>query len=341
MEQHPTAASNAPFGTIFADVMGSSTYRDARWSTPTIHDLEALSLHPGSHVLHYASSCFEGLKAHRGAAGKVNVFRLDDHVRRMCRSAEALSLPVPDPQALRNLILDVVTANLDQVPEPPGSLYIRPVLVGTMANIGAVGVPPDAALLYVICSPVSDYFAGGLRPLRIALETELPRSTPQFGGIKAGANYAMALGVIIRAKAQLGVDQVLFAPGGEVHETGASNFLLISGEQIVTPRLTGEFLEGVTRDSVLRLAEDLGYDVKERGVTVDDVIDWSQVDGAEAALSGTAAVLAPVGTLVHKGEDILVGDGEVGMHTKRLRSALTDIQISRSPDPHGWLTPVA
>ena len=156
--------------------------------------------------------------------------------------------------------------------------------------------------------------------------------------VKSGANYAMALGPTLKLKAELGIDQVLFCPGGEVQETGASNFMLIDAERVVTPALTTSFLHGVTRDSVLTLARDLGYQVEERTISVDEVAEWAARPDAEAALSGTAAVLSPVGRLVRNGESITVGNGGIGEHTMRLRQALADIQLGVAPDIHAWTT---
>ena len=157
--------------------------------------------------------------------------------------------------------------------------------------------------------------------------------------VKAGANYAMALGTTVEA-ARRGADQVLFAPGGEVQETGASNVLLLDGEQVVTPVLSAAFLHGVTRDSLLRIAAALGYEVSERVVTVPDLLGWAARPGAEAALTGTGAGLVPVGALLHAGGRTVVGDGRIGPHTMRLREALGRIQRAEAPDPDGWLTPV-
>ena len=126
---------------------------------------------------------------------------------------------------------------------------------------------------------------------------------------------------------------MLFAPGGLVQETGAANFMLIDAERVVTPALTTSFLHGVTRDSLLTLARDLGFAVEERDVTVDEVVAWSRRDGAEAGLSGTAAILAPIGRFVHRGETVVVGSGEVGPHAMRLRQALTDLQSAPGPTP--------
>ncbi len=329
----------AAFGATFIDRMPVADFVGGRWSEPRLDPLQPLALHPAAHVLHYGSACFEGLKAHRGIDGTVRVFRLDQHVARMQRSAEVLVLPVPPTDLLTGMIVDAVRAGLDQVPEPPGSLYLRPILIGVDANIGSAARPSDDALLYVLASPVGDYFAGGLRALVVAVSGQ-PRTTPQFGVVKTGANYAMALRTTRQANEHLGADQVLFAPDGRVEETGASNFLLIDGDRVVTPELSDAFLHGVTRDSLLRIVADLGYQVEERTVTVDDLVDWATRPDAEAALSGTAAALSPVGQLVLDGERIDIGTGQVGPNAVRLRDALREVQTGIRPDPGGWLTEV-
>jgi branched-chain amino acid aminotransferase len=304
------------------------------WSEPGMEPVAPIPMHPASHVLHYGSACFEGLKAHRGVDGRVRIFRLDRHVTRLRSSAERLCLPVPDATLMTEMVVETVRNNLDLVPETPGSLYIRPTLVGTAPNIGAAGSPSTEAMLFILTSPVGEYFAGGIRPLRIALETARPRTTPQFGSVKTGANYAMALGVTMEARAKHAVAQVLFAPGDVLQETGASNVLLLRDGLVVTPAVDGTFLEGVTRSSVLTLAADRGLRVDERVVTKQDLVEWCH-DG-EVALAGTAAVLAPVGTLIVEGDEVTVGDGEVGGTTLALRQALIDVQVARAADIHGW-----
>jgi branched-chain amino acid aminotransferase len=337
--QSAPPAPNAPFGSVFASTMAVAEWVDDKWSAAKLGPVEPFAMHPATHVLHYGSACFEGLKAHRGSDGKVRIFRLDAHVRRMQRSAEILMLPQPPAEMLTEMVIDVVRACLAEVPAAPGSLYLRPTLVGTVPNIGAAAVPSSSALLYVLASPVGDYFAGGIRPLKLMIETQQPRTTPQFGMVKSGANYVMALGPTMRAKREVGADQVLFAPDGRIQETGAANFLMIDGEQIITPALSEAFLHGVTRDSVLTLGADLGYHVEQHEtLDVDELVMWAQHDAAEAALSGTAAVLAAVGSLVVDGEDITVGSGDVGSQTLRLRKALTDVHIGEADDTHGWLT---
>jgi branched-chain amino acid aminotransferase len=331
------AASAPPFGTVPAPTMVVSEVRDGTFSPAEAVPTADLTLHPFAHVLHYGSACFEGLKAHRGHDGTVRLFRHDRHVTRMQRTAELMLLPVPPTALLQEAIERVVADNLEVVPDPPGALYVRPMLFGTEANIGAAAAPSRHARLVIVASPVGDYFSGDGRALRLFVETDLPRTTPQFGEAKAGANYVMALGVTRRAAAAHGVDQVLFAPGGSVQETGAANFLLLDDTRVVTRALDASFLHGVTRDSILMLARDLGYAVEEREIDIDELVGWR----GEAALAGTAAVLAGVGTLVHAGREITIGDGEVGPNTLRLRDALIALQQGAGDDPYGWRTPVA
>jgi branched-chain amino acid aminotransferase len=337
MAEHAGGSVNAAFGTVAAPMMAVAEASDGAFGPARVGPGEPFRLHPFAHALHYASTCFEGLKAHRGADGVVRLFRADRHVARMRRTAERMSLPVPPADLLHAMIRDVVAANLAEVPAAPGALYLRPLLFGTEPNIGAAASPSGTATLAVLASPVGDYFAGGVRPLTLLLETDAPRTTPQFGEVKAGANYAMALGLTLHARRELGCDQVLFAPGGVVQETGAANFLLLAEDRIVTPALDATFLHGVTRDSVLTLARDRGLAVEERAVNVDELLGWSD----EAALSGTAATLSGVGALLHGGARHAVGTGEVGPVTLALREGLMAVQRGEVPDVHGWTEPVA
>ena len=313
-------------------------FSDGKWSAPELIELDDFRLHPGGHALHYGSTCFEGLKAYRWPDDAVAIFRADRHAARIRQSAATLRLPEPDEDMLQQMLVDVVTDAAEHVPPAPGSLYLRPVLIGTDKNIGAASSPSKTASLYVLASPVGDYFAGGERALRLLIEDEAPRTTPQFGSVKTGANYAAALGVTLDAKEKWKIDQILFCPGGDVQETGASNFVLIDDKTVVTKALADSFLHGVTRDSVLTIAKDLGYEVQERDITVDELLEWTK--HGEAALSGTAAVLAGVGTLLHNEKEIELSDGKTGPNTRRLRKALVDIQQGTSQDERGWLTKV-
>ena len=327
-----------PFGTEFCDHIAIARYSAGAWTAPSIEPLAPLSLHPAAHVFHYASTCFEGFKAYRWADGKGRIFRLNDHVARMQRSAASLVLPVPDADLLSRMVTDVVHHNLADIPEPPASLYLRPTLIGTLENIGAAAAPSTEAILYVLASPVGDYFASGAAALKLLVEDERERTTEQLGSTKTGGNYAAALGPTLAAKEKYGVDQVLFCPNGDVQETGAANFLLISDDEILTKSLDTTFLHGMTRDSVLKLGAEMGYKISERPFTVEELLE--KVQTWEACLSGTAATLTAVGTLVYKGEEIQVRDGQSGPNRAKLQKALQDIQFGLATDTHGWLTEV-
>jgi branched-chain amino acid aminotransferase len=316
--------SGAPFGSVFSASMATTRYDGTRWSPVRLEPSESLRLHPGAHALHYGSSCFEGLKAHRQPDGTVVAFRADRHAARLRESARRLCLPVPPLEVVSELIETTLDACGDDTPDPPGALYLRPTLLGTDENIGAAASPTRTAILYVLACPVGDYLPP--RPLTISVETTMPRTTPQFGAVKTGANYAMALGVIEQARATHQADQVLFAPGGIIEETGAANVVLIDGKTLVTPALTDGFLHGVTRDSLLQLAVARGWTVQERTVTLAELREWITPPTAELALTGTAAVVASVGTLVIDGEALAVGTPGVNDRSTELRNALIDVQ---------------
>ncbi len=292
------------FGTVLASHMAVAQYQDGRWSEHQIKPVGPIEISPAAHVLHYASTCFEGFKAFRWKDGSVHVFRMDRHIARMRNSARQLVLPEPDAEQLATMVKAVIARCREAVPEAPGALYLRPILFGTTANIGAAATPPAEASLLVLASPVWDYFAGGMKPLRILVDDENTRCAALLGMVKTGGNYAAAMGPTLAARAKYQADQVLFCPGGQVQETGAANFLLIRDGQLLTRGLDTTFLHGVTRDSLLTLARDVGYAVTERVFNIGEMLEWVKV--GEAALSGTAAVLAGVGTLIHRGQEFPV-----------------------------------
>jgi branched-chain amino acid aminotransferase len=329
----------AAFGTVFTPEMIISRFNNNSWSTPEIVATDSISLHPGAHVLHYSSTCFEGLKAFRHADGGIYTFRMEKNVARLAQSSQLLALPGFDKAMLSKMILDIVSRYAADVPQPPGSMYIRPTHIGTEASIGKAAAPSLESMLYVLLSPVGDYFAGGAKPLRLLLEDNA-RCAPHMGMVKSGGNYASALQPIMQARASVQADQVLFCPNGDVQETGAANFLLIDGNEIITKALDSSFLHGITRDSILTLARDRGMTVSERELTVDELLERAAKPGTEAALSGTAAVLTPVGTLIHGGKEYQVGSGVAGATTNALRQALNDIQWGKAEDKHSWLTKV-
>lgn len=331
----------AAFGTVFMPEMAISYFEDGSWSDSKLVSSDSISMHPGAHVLHYSSTCFEGLKAFRHDDGSVKLFRMDKNVDRFAQSSDLLGLPALDKDASMQMIIDVVAKFKDDVPAPPGSMYIRPTHFGTEPAIGKAATPSASSCQYVLLSPVGDYFSNSAGTLRLLLEEDGMRCAPHNGRIKSGGNYASALSPIMKARAEYKADQVLFCPDGDVQETGAANFMLIDGNEIITKALDDSFLHGVTRDSVLTIARDIGMDVQERQLTVTELLERAVKPGCEAVLTGTAAVMTPVGTLIHNGKEYQVGDGQPGKTTNKLRTLINDIQWGRAEDKHGWLIDVS
>lgn len=326
------------FGTRFMPEMALVRFERGAWGTPEFAPSDALTLHPGAHVFHYASTCFEGLKAYRHDDGAIALFRPEANVARFAQSSRLLCLPEIDEAMTMGMIIDLVNRFADDVPAPPASMYIRPTHIGTEPAIGKAAAPTATSLLYVLLSPVGDYFAGGEATLRLLVERSGGRCAPDHGMVKGGGNYASALKHIERAKAEAGADQVLFCPGGDVQETGAANFLLLDGDTLITKALDESFLHGVTRASLLTLARDAGYTVEERDLSVEELVERAAHPDAEAGLAGTAAVLAAVGTLVVDGREHTVGSGAPGPKLRALRERLNAVQWGRADDPHGWVT---
>ena len=262
----------AAFGTVFMPHMAFTTFENNQWNEAAIVASDSIQLHPGAHVLHYSSTCFEGLKAFKHADGSVHVFRMDQNLSRFAQSSQLLSLPEIDQNQVSKMILDITAQYSADIPEPPGSMYIRPTHIGTEAAIGKAAAPSASSMLYVLISPVGDYFAGGSKPLRVLLDETGLRCAPHMGMIKSGGNYASALGPILAAKHDVQADQILFCPNGDVQETGAANFLLIDGDEIITKALDPTFLHGVTRNSILTLAADMGMKVTETRLTVEELL---------------------------------------------------------------------
>ena len=327
------------FGTQFMPEMTVSTF-DGGWSPIKVQASDSISMHPGAHVLHYASTCFEGLKAFRHADGTVKIFRMDKNVARFSQSSRLLMLPEFTDEHATSMITSIVSKFRNEVPEPPASMYIRPTHIGTEAAIGKAAVPSDTSLMYVLLSPVGDYFTGGEASLRILLDDVGMRCGDDHGMVKGGGNYASALKHCQRAIAEHNAQQVLFCNDKGVSETGAANFLMIDGNEVITKPLDDSFLHGVTRDSVLALAKDNGMTISERDISIEELLERSANPDCEAALSGTAAVLAAVGTFIYQGKDQMVGTGEPGPKVRALREQLNAIQWGKAPDPYGWLTTV-
>lgn len=337
----PAASAELGFGQIFTNRILKADW-DARrgWHDARIEPYGPLVLDPAAKVFHYAQEVFEGLKAYRWQDGRVALFRPGMNAARFNRSAARLALPEVPERLFLEGIDTLVRLEEDWLPSAEGTaLYIRPTLIAVEPALGVR--PSEQCLFFVILSPVGAYYAAGFNPVRILVEDFFVRAVPGgTGTAKTGGNYASSLRAGLKAK-ERGFEQVLWLDGIQrryVEEVGAMNIFFVVDGTLVTPPLSDSFLAGVTRDSVLELAETLGVPVDVRPVEINDLMDGVRGGRvSEAFGTGTAAVVSPVGVLGYKDEVVTVGSGGVGPVTRRFYDTLTGIQYGRLPDPFGWL----
>jgi branched-chain amino acid aminotransferase len=335
------------FGRVVAPLWFRSWYRDGKWETGKIERWSPIELHPAALVLHYAQSIFEGLKAYKAPDGSALLFRPEMNARRMIHSAARMAMPEFPEQSFVEAIRALVDCQRQWIPDAPGSLYIRPTMIGTEACIGVRA--SHEYLFYVILLPSGSYFpglpAGKTGTVRVLVSETVGRAAKGgTGDAKASANYSVTLEIIEAAKKK-GCAQVMFLDSSghrTVEEMGGMNVFFLRGETLVTPPLTGTLLAGVTRDSILKLAPTLGIGVKEEVVDFDRLIeDVKSRRVQEAFACGTAAVITGIESfMLEDGTAIRVGHGECGPVTHRLFDALRNIQYGVSKDPFGWVQKV-
>ncbi len=332
------------FGTVFTDHMFLMDYDPEKgWHDARIVPFGPISLSPAANVFHYAAEVFEGLKAYRRADGTVQLFRPWENMKRLNRSAERIGLSqVPEEMSLE-AVKELVRIDQRWTPSDPGtSLYIRPFLFATDPNLGLHGV--HEATFAVILSPVGSYYAEGLSPVKIMLETEDVRAVRGGTGYtKCGGNYAASNRAGDRAM-EKGFSQVLWLDGVErkyIEEVGAMNVMFKMNGAVVTPALTGSILPGITRDSCLEILRGWGVPVEERLLSMDELADACKNGALEEAWgTGTAAVISPIGELNYKGTAYTVNHFEIGPTAQRLYDELTGIQWGTREDTRGWTCPI-
>jgi branched-chain amino acid aminotransferase len=330
------------FGQVFSDHMFQVEYAKSRWQNPRIVPFGPLALSPAASGLHYGQAMFEGLKAFRGVDGKVRIFRLDRHCRRLGSGAARLCMPPPPPELLEQALCALVDLDRDWVPPAAGTaLYLRPTFIATEPFLGVR--PATEYLLYVIASPGAAYFGAG-GPLRLKVEEKLVRAAPGgLGAVKAAGNYAASLLAAEQARAD-GFDQVLWTDAGAhsaIEEAGMMNVFAHLDDEIATPPLDGTILSGVTRDAVIALLRRWGHRVRQRRITMEQILEARRTGRLHEMWGcGTGAGIAPIGELGWSKERIVVGDGGEGPLARRLGSTLRDIQTGAAPDPENWMTEV-
>ena len=335
----PQPGDKLGFGKIFTDHMFIMNYPEGQgWHDPRIEPFQNLSLSPAAMVYHYGQEMFEGLKAYKNG-DDVYLFRPDMNAKRTNATNDRLVIPQLPIEDFVQAVSAIVDVDRDWIPTDPGtSLYIRPFIIATDEFLGVA--PSKTYLFMVILSPSGAYYESGLAPVGIWIEDEYVRAVR--GGIgyaKTGGNYAASL--IAQQKAHdAGFSQVLWLDGVErkyIEEVGAMNIFFKIDGKVVTPALSGSILPGITRDSTIQLCKSWGYDVEERKISADELLEAQNNGKLEEVFgTGTAAVISPVGKLRYKDTVMTIGDGTTGELSMKLYDTITGIQTGKLPDTLGW-----
>lgn len=327
-----------PFGYYPTDYNVRCTFSDGKWGPIEVSQSETINMHMAATALHYGQEIFEGLKAFRGKDGKIRIFRLEDNARRMRESAKGIMMePIP-LELFKEMCIKVVKLNERFIP-PYGSgasLYLRPIEIGTSARVGVK--PADEYQFIVFVTPVGPYFKGGFQNTKICIMREYDRVAPRgTGRWKTGGNYAASLSAGVKAH-DLGYSAVLYLDPKEkkyLDECGPANFFAIKDGKYITPK-SDSILPSITNMSLMDIARDMGIEVEQRPIAVEELAECS-----EAAACGTAAVCSPIGEIddLDKGiKYVMSKDGKPGPVTTRLYNHLNAIRLGETPDTHGWNT---
>ena len=329
------------FGRYFTGRMFTRHYTAGRgWHDALIGPYQPLSVDPAAEVFHCGQMIFDGTKAYPRPDGNLNLFRVDQNAKRFNKSAQRMAMPEIDLDEHVEAITELVRLEHAWAPKQEGAaLYIRPVMIATENTLEVRA--SRTFLHYIILSPVAPYFAGGFKPVSVYASNDYARTVRGgTGEAKTPGNYAGSIAGTEEAIAA-GYQQVLWLDAVErryIDEVGAMNIAFVyEGKQIRTPMLSGAILHGITRDSLLRLAPDLGFPVHEDRLDINEIIrDIESGKITEAFAMGTGAVIAPVGRLGYAGRDHVLSGGEPGPVARTLFKSLCDIQYGRTADPYGW-----
>lgn len=333
---------NLGFGQIFTDHVLEMDYDSKKgWHSPTIKQLGNLQHHPATMFIHYGQAVFEGLKAFKTHNGNVVIFRPEKHLQRLNNSSRRLCIPEIDEEFVLAALNELVWIERDWIPTKKGeSLYIRPFIYGLDP---ALGVKPSAKYkLVILLSPVGAYYPEGFKPVKILVTDEYVRAVRKgIGECKTPANYAASMLASEEAKKH-GFTQVLWLDGVEqkyIEEVGTMNIFIQFKDEIVTPKLTGSILRGVTRDSVIQILKNWGQNVTERLVAIDEVVsEYKKGNVLGVFGTGTAAIISMVGTLKYKDTEMKFDTAHADNLAAKLFEEITSIHYGLIPDKFNWLT---
>jgi branched-chain amino acid aminotransferase len=329
------------FGKIFTDHVFEMNYtKDKGWHEPTIKPLEDISMHPGTMFIHYGQAIFEGLKAYKTKNDEVVLFRPDEHFNRLNRSASRICIPEIDVNFMIDALKELVNIERDWIPTGEGeSLYVRPFIYGSDPFLGVN--PASTYKLIILLSPVGAYYPEGFKPIKILVQDDYVRAVRKgLGECKTPANYAASLLAGEKAMEQ-GFTQVLWLDGVElknIEEVGTMNIFINMKDEIVTPKLNGSILPGVTRKTVIQLLKEWGMNIVERDISIDEVVKkYDSGDLLGVFGSGTAAVISSVGWLTFKDKKMVINNGKAGELALKLFKEITSIQYGLKDDTHDWI----
>ena len=330
--------SDLTFGYMPTDYNVRCVCKNGVWGELEVSSSEYINIHMAATCLHYGQEAFEGMKAFRGKDGRVRIFRMRDNAERMQSSSRGIMMAELPIEKFEEAVLKVVKLNERFVPpyESGASLYIRPLLFGTTAQVGVK--PAKDYMFVVVVTPVGPYFKAGFKPTPYAIMRQYDRVAPLgTGTIKVGGNYAASLVAGEKAH-EMGYSAVLYLDSKEkkyLDECGPANFFAIRGNSYITPK-SDSILPSITNKSLMTLAEEMGMTVERRHITVEELATFD-----EAGACGTAAVISPVSRIDDIDENksyVFSHDGEPGKVCLKLYNKLRAIQYGDEPDTHGWIT---
>ena len=333
--------NNLGFGKVFTDYMVVVDYDPENgWHDARIVPYGPLGLNPGAMIFHYGQSTFEGLKAYYIDEHTINLFRPEKNFERMNNSNRRLCIPEIDPKEFTEYIIEALKIEKDWIPREEGkSLYIRPMIIATDENLG-VHASKTYKFVCMFC-PVASYYSSGIEPVKIYVEHDFKRAVKGGTGFaKTAANYAQSLKSQEEAE-EAGYAQVLWLDAIErkyIEEVGSMNIMFVIDGTVVTPELNGSILPGITRASALELLRDKGYKVEERKISIDELIEAAEAGKLDEVFgTGTAAVISPVGEILHNGKNYIINGGKIGPVAQDIYDTITKTQYGKIEDKYGWI----
>ena len=327
--------NNLPFGSVFSDHMLTCTFKDDAWQNPIIEAYAPISLDPAAKIFHYGQSIFEGMKAYKDAEGNTLLFRPLENCKRLNKSAERLVIPQIPEEIFMNGLKQLLKVDEAWIPKNEGSsLYIRPFM---FASGNGFHASPANEYKFLICTaPSGAYFAG---KVKVLIEEKYARAAN--GGVgfaKAGGNYAAQF-YPTQLAIDKGYDQVIWTDDNTheyIEEAGAMNIFIRINDTLITSPTNDRILDGITRKSIIEIAEDLKIDVEVRKISVSEVVAAAQSGSLKEMFgTGTAAVISPISCFGYKEKDYDLPNLD-NSFAGLLKKTITDIQTNKSEDPYGW-----